>query len=104
MALKCGQYRKVAHCTSVTTCPALTRLHKPKLTGLHAKAWNTNESSKPPAALVESTVCPPDRMSLLVPAPKIASPLDADNVLTRKRIRNSRVSTAKPACAQVVVD
>jgi hypothetical protein len=67
-------------------------------------ARTQNESSKLPAALVESIACPPDRMSLLVPAPEAVSPLDADNVLTRKRIRNSRVSTANPACAQVVVE
>ena len=56
-----------------------------------------NKSSKLPAALVEYTICPPERMSLLVPAPETASPLGADNVLTRNRIRNNRVSIAKPA-------
>jgi len=66
-------------------------------------ARTQNESSKLPAALVESTACPPDRMSLLVPASETVPPLDADNVLTRNRIRNNRVSTANPACAQVVM-
>lgn len=62
-----------------------------------------NESSKVCATLVESTACRPDRMSLLVPAPESALLLGADNVLTRKRIRNNRVSTANPACAQVLL-
>jgi len=90
-----------AHWTSLKICPASTWLQNSALTGTMSRfaIRLQNESSKLPAALVESTVCPPERTSLLVPAPETVSPLGADNVLTRKRIRNNRVSTAKPAGA-----